>query len=180
MLPQRLIVVYNSAAPLGGWGALLFVFSLLFSCASNPPVQTPGERYLQGIWQQDSVPGQQKLITYALYRFKFTCDSFYLQQQTYSRINYGADTCMARGHWTEYMKGNYEQRHDTLRLNGFFCDAHYKIKHTSACFRIGDYTENFKVSRPQDSLLQLLSTNDVVPVRLHLVKELDCHPQIVN
>lgn len=150
---------------------------LLASCASNPPIQTPGQAYLQGEWRQDSVPGQQKLVQYALYQFKFTCDSFYVQQQTFSKINYGTDTCMARGRWTEYMKGDYVQQHDTLQLHGFFCDARHKIKNEGSCFRYGTYQENFKVSRKGDALLQLTNINDVVPLQLRLVKRLNCIPQ---
>ncbi|GAB2697445.1 hypothetical protein GCM10027037_21910 [Mucilaginibacter koreensis] len=153
-------------------------FLLLFaSCSSNPPLQQPGQAYLQGEWQQDSVAGQQKLLQYSLYRFKFTCDSFYVQQQSFSKVNNGADTCMAHGRWTEYMKGQYIQRNDTLRLRGFFCQANYRLKEPGGCFRTGVYDEYFKVTRKADSLLQLQSTLEVVPLQLHLTKKLDCHPQ---
>ncbi len=175
MFNKKIFSIQNFCSPFVGLGC--FFLLLLASCSSNPPVQTAGENYLQGEWQQDSVAGQHQLLTYSLYRFKFTCDSFYVQQQTYSKVNYGADTCMNRGHWTEYMKGNYEQRNDTLRLNGFFCDARNKLKNEGGCFRSGVYEDHFKVSHPRDSLLQLVSTNDIVPLHLRLIKKLSCHPQ---
>ena len=47
--------------------AFCFLLLAFSSCKSNPNMQTPGEGYLQGEWQQDSVPGQKALVTYSLY-----------------------------------------------------------------------------------------------------------------
>ncbi len=157
--------------------AFLILLTTLGSCSSNPPLQTAGESYLQGEWKQDSVPAQSKLLSYSLYRFRFTCDSFYMQQQSFSKVNSGYDTCMNRGRWAEYMKGNYGQRHDTLQLKGFFCNAQYKLKDAGGCFRSGVYEENFIVHQTADSLLQFISTSGVVPVSLHLTKHITCHPK---
>src|ERR1700748_2033719 len=73
---------------------LAFTFFLAFSlaaCHRNPDTQTPGQGYLQGEWQQDSVTKQSQLVNYSLYRLKFTCDSFFMTINSYSKVNTGAD-----------------------------------------------------------------------------------------
>src|ERR1700679_3466919 len=107
---------------------LLSAFCLLTACSLNPNMQGQGENYLQGEWQQDPTPVQKQLVTYSLYHFTFTCDSVYIKQQTFSKVNYGSDTCMNNGHWTEYIRGTYTQRHDTLYLKGVFCNADHSLK----------------------------------------------------
>src|SRR5438093_107220 len=77
----------------------------LSACSMNPNYQKPGLTYLQGEWKQDSVPAQKRLVTYSLYDIKFSCDSFVMKISTVSKINYGADTCMNKGHWDEYIRG---------------------------------------------------------------------------
>src|SRR5471030_2433952 len=78
---------------------------ILASCSMNPNMQTKGESFLQGEWQQDSVAGQKQLITYSLYHLKFSCDSFFMSIKSFSKVNTGADTCMNSGHWAEYVRG---------------------------------------------------------------------------
>lgn len=151
---------------------LLFAFS---SCRMNPNMQTPGQAYLQGEWQQDSVPGQKALLTYSLYHLRFSCDSFFMSIKTFSKVNYGADTCMSHGHWTEYTRGHYEQRNDTLFLKGQFCNPDYTIKEIANCFRLGVYEEFFKVSKKTDSLIQFSSTSGVIPINARLIKRTSCH-----
>src|SRR5580692_5786532 len=56
-------------------GFLLSAFCF-YGCQLNPNMQTQGESYLQGEWQQDSIPGQKALLSYSLYHLRFTCDSF--------------------------------------------------------------------------------------------------------
>jgi hypothetical protein len=143
----------------------------------NPNMQTPGEGYLQGEWQQDSVPKQRQLVTYSLYHLKFDCDSFFVAINSSSKVNTGADTCMRSGHWTEYCKGTYEQKHDTLHLKGQFCNADFTIKDDQGCFRSGDYEDFFKVSKKADSLVQFASTTNVIPINAHLIKRTSCHPK---
>src|SRR5882757_7687204 len=81
---------------------LPFAF-LIASCSMNPDMQTAGEKYVQGEWQQDSVPAQKRLVAYSLYDLKFSCDSFFMKISSYSKVNYGSDTCMNSGHWAEYI-----------------------------------------------------------------------------
>ncbi len=157
---------------------LPFAFSLLafsFGCRLNPNMQTPGEGYLQGEWQQDSVTKQTQLLSYSLYHLKFSCDSFFVTIRSFSKVNTGADTCMNSGHWTEYCRGTYEQKHDTLHLKGQFCNADMTIKDDKGCFRSGDYEEIFKISKKSDSLIRFASTSNVIPIDARLIKRTSCH-----
>ena len=140
-------------------------------------MQTPGESYLQGEWQQDSVAGQKRLLSYSLYHFKFSCDSFFVAIKSYSKVNTGPDTCMRSGRWAEYCKGTYSQKQDTLHLKGQFCNADFSIKDDKGCFRSGDFEEIFKVSKKGGSLIRLESTSDVIPIDARLVKRLSCQPK---
>jgi hypothetical protein len=152
----------------------LFIFT---SCRFNPKVQGKGEFYLQGEWQQDSIPAQKKLLNYSLYRFKFTCDSFYVQISSFSKVNYGADTCMNAGHWKEYAKGFYEQKSDTLHLKGFFSNADFSLKNEGGCFRSGVYDEAFKTTKKTDSIIQFINTTGVIPFNARLIKRTTCNPK---
>jgi hypothetical protein len=157
--------------------AIGFGLSAVSSCGFNPNMQTPGETYLQGEWKQDSVPEQKQLLTYSLYQLKFSCDSFFVAIHSFSKINTGPDTCMRSGSWTEYCRGTYEQKHDTLHLKGQFCNADMSIKDDKGCFRSGDYEEVFKVSKKTDSLIQFSSTTNVIPINAHLIKRTSCKPK---
>ena len=157
-------------------GLLLSALSLS-SCNLNPNMQTQGENYLQGEWQQDSVPDQKQLVSYSLYHLKFSCDSFFVEIHSFSKVNTGPDTCMNSGHWTEYCRGTYEQKHDTLHLKGQFCNADMTIKDDKGCFRSGDYEEFFKVTKKTDSLVQFASISNVIPINAHLIKRTSCIPK---
>jgi len=153
------------------------LLALSSSCHLNANMQTQGEGYLQGEWQQDSVPAQKLLVTYSLYHLKFSCDSFFMTINSSSKVNTGSDTCMNSGRWAEYAKGTYVQEHDTLNLKGQFCNADMTIKNDKGCFRSGDYEELFRISKKTDSTLQFLSTSSVIPINVHLVKRTTCHPK---
>jgi len=146
----------------------------LSACSMNPNMQKPGLTYLQGEWKQDSVPAEKKLVTYSLYDIKFSCDSFVMKISTVSKVNYGADTCMNKGHWDEYIRGTYSQKQDTLHLKGEFCNANLSYKDEKTCFRWGNYEEFFKVKQTNDSLIQFISTSNVIPINARLVKRTNC------
>jgi hypothetical protein len=152
-------------------------FLFLSSCSSNPAFQGKGEAYVQGEWQQKAEAVDQQLLTYTLYHFRFSCDSFFVAMQTNSKVNYGADTCMNSGHWAEYAKGKYTQHTDTLVMKGFFCNANYSLKDVGGCFRSGVYEEYFKTAKIGDTLLRLTSTSSVLPINLHLIKRTNCVPK---
>jgi len=149
----------------------------LGSCSMNPDYQKPGVKYLQGEWRQDTVPAQKKLVTYSLYDLKFSCDSFLMKISTVSKVNYGADTCMNSGHWTEYIRGTYVQKQDTLHLKGQFCNADGSYKDEKSCFRYGDYEEFYKVKQKADSLIEFTSTSNVIPINARLIKRTSCIPK---
>lgn len=150
---------------------------LLSSCSHNANYQGKGEAAFQGEWKQDTTSAQKLLVSYSLYDFRFSCDSFYIRINTFSKAH-SADSCEKSGHWTEYAKGNYEMHHDTLRLKGFFCLPNWKIKYEDGgCFRYGVYEEGFKISKKTDSVYQLLSTASVNPFNIRLTKRITCTPQ---
>ncbi|OJW17264.1 fumarate hydratase [Mucilaginibacter sp. 44-25] len=154
------------------------LFALSFNaCKFNPDVQTPGQAYLQGEWKQDSVTMQQQLVSYSLYNLKFTCDSFFVRINTFSKVNAGADSCTRSGHWAEYAKGVYEQKNDTLHVRGLFCNADYSYKDPTGCLRSGVYEEYFKVKKKTDSLISLSPTSGVLQVDLRLIKRTACNPK---
>ncbi len=156
---------------------LLALSLLLTSCSFNPAIQGNGEAYLQGEWKEDSIAAEKQLVTYSLHQFKFECDSFFVTIITTSKVNYGADTCMNRGRWTEYIKGRYQQKADTLHLKGFYCNADKSLKELNTCFHSGVYEEFFSVTKGSDSLLKFSSSSAVVPLNLKLVKRTVCTPK---
>jgi hypothetical protein len=151
------------------------ILALYPGCTPNANLQGKGEVYLQGEWQQYPVPKEKQLLEYSIYHFRFSCDSFFVQINTFSKVNNGADTCMNSGRWSEYVRGSYQQRNDTLHLRGQFCNADYSLKQEGGCFRSGIYEEFFKISKKSDSLLQFSSTSNVIPINAHLIKHTACN-----
>lgn len=162
---------------LSTFALMAFCFSLLISCSFNPDKQTAGQEYLQGEWQQDSLPEQKQLLSYSLYHFKFSCDSFFVAINSYSKVNTGADSCMSSGHWTEYCRGTYEQRNDTLHMKGLFCNADMTLKDDKGCFRSGNYEEFFKITKKADSIIQFAGISSVIPINARLIKRTSCVPK---
>jgi len=155
----------------------LLLASCFFSCSFNPPLQSNGSANLQGIWQQDSIGNIKQLLGYQLFNFRFSCDSVYLVLNNYSKVNTGADTCMNKGHWLEYVRANYDQRNDTLHVKGFYTDAHHRLKDERTCFNSGPYEQRFKVKMVGDSTIDLLPLSNSTTIRLKLIKKLSCVPQ---
>jgi hypothetical protein len=155
----------------------LIILALCPGCTTNANLQGNGEVYLQGEWRQDTVPKEKQLLEYSIYHFRFSCDSFFVQINSFSKVNSGADTCMNLGKWSEYIRGSYQQRRDTLHLRGQFCNADYSLKQEGGCFRSGIYEEFFKVSKKTDSLVQFSSTSNVIPINAHLIRRTTCNPK---
>lgn len=156
--------------------ALFFVVLMAISCRRLPNVQGEGSASLQGIWNQDSVPGSDKLLSYTKHRYKFSCDSFYVDLVTYSKANYYADSCFNNGVWKEYAKGVYELRADTLFLLGTWTKANYKQK-VSGCYHIGQYIRNFKIKTAEPGHLNLESIDEQRDINLVLKQQIKCVPQ---
>jgi hypothetical protein len=148
------------------------------ACRFNPNMQEPGVAALQGEWQQDTSALQKKLLNYSLYHFRFSCDSFFVSVNSFSKANGGyPDSCVKNGRWGEYAKGVYIQKNDTLRLKGLFCNANFSYKNEGGCFRSGNYEEVFKLSQKADSSIQFLPTSSVIPFNARLIKRTTCNPK---
>ncbi|MGN6178067.1 MAG: fumarate hydratase [Mucilaginibacter sp.] len=156
-------------------GFLLSAFCILLcSCHMNPNMQTPGQAWLQGEWQQDSVADQKQLISYSLYHIKFDCDSFFMTIRTFSKVNYGVDSCTSKGYWIEYTAGHYEQRHDTLYLKGDYTNPDFTLKTNTDCLHSGVYKEIFKITQQSDSVIRFASTSGVIPLSARRIKRTTC------
>lgn len=152
-----------------GFGLLIFVFS----CVRMPNVQGVGESKLQGLWHQDSVVNASQLLNYTQHQFKFSCDSFYVDLTTHSKVNYYEEDCFNGGIWKEYAKGTYIVSGDTLFLTGTFTKENYKQK-VSGCYRNGRYLVNFKIKSTRDSVLVLEGLNDQKECILSLKEKITC------
>lgn len=156
-----------------------FTFLLLitlFSCKFNAPIQGQGVAALQGEWVQDSVAMQNNLVSYSLHRFRFSCDSFFVQLHTFSKVSAGIDSCMQSGEWTEQAIGTYQLKNDTLLLKGFFATDDYRIKE-DGCLRKGIYEEAFVIRHESDSSLNMNSLFGTIPLNLRLKERTDCVPK---
>ena len=154
----------------------LFCLMAFLSCERRPNVQGNGEIFLQGIWNQDSIPNAAKLLNYTQHHIKFTCDSFYVDLTTHSKVNYYEDPCYNNGVWKEYAKGVYEVRKDSLFLLGTYTKENYKQK-VSGCYTIGIYRKNFLVKSADANRLFLQGLSDQREVHLSLKQRIVCVPQ---
>jgi CTP:phosphocholine cytidylyltransferase-like protein len=157
----------------------LSIFSLLVvfvACSRLPNVQGNGEALLQGVWNQDSVANAAQLLNYTAHKFKFSCDSFYVDLTTHSKVNYYEEACFNKGVWKEYAKGTYVVKGDTLFLKGTFTKANYKQK-VSGCYRNGQYLNNFKIKSATATSLSLVGLNDHKEVVMALKEKINCVPK---
>lgn len=155
---------------------LLFIFGVAASCRRLPNLQGEGSTFLQGVWNQDSIANADKLLNYTQHKFKFTCDSFYVDLTTHSKVNYYTDSCFNGGIWKEYAKGVYAVRGDSLFLEGTYTKANYKQK-ISGCYQIGRYIKSFYIRSAATDRLQLESVNDQRECNLTLKEQIICIPK---
>jgi hypothetical protein len=156
------------------FGLVLLAFA--FSCTRLPNVQGKGTAFLQGIWNQDRIANSTELLNYTQHRFKITCDSFYVELTTFSKVNYYADSCFNKGIWKEFAKGTYAVSGDTLLLSGTFTKANYKQKVTG-CYRTGRYVTSFKIKSTTENKIMLESLNDGRACELTLKQKIKCVPK---
>lgn len=136
---------------------LLCVFAVvLTACWFNTSTQKPGAKYLQGKWAEVSDFKNFDLIEYKKRDFKFTCDSFYLTLNNSSEANFEQDSCYKNGKWTEYVKGVYTLKGDTILLKGAYVSKTFKFK-KSACYTTGSFEETFLYQSSSDSVLKIKS-----------------------
>ncbi|MCX2450401.1 fumarate hydratase [Pedobacter sp. PLR] len=156
--------------------SLLLISGLFAACTRLPNVQGKGEAFLQGVWNQDSIPNKEQLLNYTQHKFKFTCDSFYVDLTTHSKVNYYSDSCFNNGVWKEYAKGVYEVRNDSLILEGTYTKANYKQKVTG-CYQIGRYVRSFFVKSFEPEKLSLVNASDQRECNLVLKEKIVCEPK---
>lgn len=151
---------------------------LLFcsACKFNPNIQGEGTPYLQGVWTQDTVLHQDQLLTYSLYRFKFTCDSVYITLKTFSKAKTVVDSCYGDGQWEEYARGVYLVRNDSLLIESTFTHSNWRQK-LSGCHRIGQFLPRFKLAKYTDDSLYLESQYYQMPVNLRKMEDITCVPK---
>ncbi len=158
----------------------LFLAGMLFllasSCRFNPDIQYEGADYLQGVWRQDSIPMQDALLQYTLHELKFTCDSIYATMHVTSKAKNIADSCYNEGQWTEYAKGIYVVRGDSLLVDGLYTKADWRQK-ISGCYRIGQYLPRFKIVRYTADSLILENRYDQRPLLLRKTADITCVPK---
>ncbi|SEA25242.1 hypothetical protein SAMN05443550_102429 [Pedobacter hartonius] len=155
---------------------ILLCLTAFLGCERRPNVQGNGETFLQGVWNQDSIANSAKLLNYTQHHIKFTCDSFYVDLTTHSKVNYYEDPCYNNGIWKEYAKGVYEVRKDSLFLEGTYTKSNYKQK-VSGCYTIGIYRKSFLVKSSDASHLYLQGLSDQRDVNLVLKQKITCVPQ---
>jgi len=152
---------------------LLLIVGVITACKRLPNVQGKGEAFLQGVWSQDSVTNADQLLSYTQHKFKFTCDSFYVDLTTHSKVNYYADSCYNNGVWKEYAKGVYVVRNDSLFMEGDYAKSNYKQK-VSGCFHTGRYIKSFYVKSISPKLIQMESASDQRDINLVLKARIIC------
>lgn len=135
------------------WRPALLLLLLFAACRFNPDIHNENLTYLHGAWVQDSVAMQRDLLQYTLHELKFTADSVYMTLHTVANVQKTTDSCYGNGQWTEYTRGLYVVRGDSLLVEGWYREANGKLK-TSGCHNIGKYRPRFKIIRQTaDSLV---------------------------
>ena len=157
------------------------VFSVLAysSCKFNPNLQGIGTESLQGTWEEDSVDFQDQKLQYSKHRFRFSCDSVYVTIQTFAKVNMYPDSCFNNGTWTEYAKGTYLTKQDTLIVNATFTKSNFKQK-ISGCYRIGQYLPAFVIRKNTVDSLYLESIQQHLQLKLSLKERTICVQKPLN
>jgi hypothetical protein len=152
------------------------ILTICASCQRLPDVQGKGLRSIQGVWNEDHIDHADQLLTYTQQKFKFSCDSFYVDLVTHSKVNYYEDSCFNKGVWKEYAKGVYQVKGDTILLEGTYTKSNYKQK-TSGCYQIGRYLKTFYVSAAKKDTLVLENVTDQRKSVLALKEAFNCVPK---
>ncbi|HLW50669.1 MAG TPA: hypothetical protein VKZ78_06820 [Sphingobacteriaceae bacterium] len=148
----------------------------LTGCKLNSEYQHPGADYLQGVWVQDEQPLQDDLLQYTLHEFRITCDSIYAVLHTHSKARNIPDSCYNDGNWTEYAKGVYVVRGDSMIVDGLYTRADGKQK-ISGCYRSGQFLPRFEIISYSADSLVLLNRFDQRPITLRKTEDIICVPR---
>lgn len=139
-------------------------------------MQERGSDFMQGVWVEDSVVYQNQLLQYTKHRFKITCDSFYVTMDTYAKTNTFTDTCFNNGHFTEYAKGLYATKQDSIFFSGTFTKSNFKQK-ISGCYRLGEYLSAFVIKRKGQDTILLDNKMQHLPIELIRKEKIVCVPK---
>ena len=149
------------------------------SCKFNPNMQGKGRDHLQGLWEEGTVSYQNERLQYSKNQFRFSCDSVYITIQTFAKVNNYPDSCFNNGNWTEYAKGVYETKKDTLLITATFTKSNFKQK-ISGCYRIGQYLPAFVIKKSIGDTLLLEGLLDHLPLNLILKEKTLCIQKPLN
>ncbi|MDB5121191.1 MAG: fumarate hydratase [Sphingobacteriales bacterium] len=142
-------------------------------------MQEQGADFMQGVWVEDSVVYQNQLLQYTKHRFKITCDSFYVMMDTYAKTNTFTDSCFNNGHFTEYAKGLYATKKDSIFFSGTFTKSNFKQK-ISGCYRVGEYLTSFIIKPKGKDTLLLENKMQHLPIILVRKEKIICIPKPID
>lgn len=157
-------------------GSCFLFLICLTGCTRLPDIQGRGSEAFQGVWAQDSIENEGKLLTYTKHDFRITCDSFYVNLITHSKANYYLDSCFNNGIWKEYAKGVYAVRNDSLFLVGTYTKENYRQK-ISGCYQVGQYIKSFKILKMQKKKIVMESSDNQRIISLVLKEQITCVPK---
>ncbi|WFB62996.1 fumarate hydratase [Sphingobacterium sp. WM] len=155
---------------------LLGMLFLLPACQRHSDMQGEGAAYLQGVWVQDSIPGQEQMLNYTLHKVRFICDSVYVEMDVKNSVQSIPDSCYQGGKWKEYAKAVYSIRADSMIVEGVYTRENGKQK-ISGCYKHGPYVPRYLIkSKSKDSLV-LENKFDSRPIVLRKVMDVTCVPK---
>lgn len=161
------------------FGFMILCTAALGSCKFNENMQGKGRDDLQGIWEEGTVAYQNERLQYSKHHFRFSCDSVYVTIETFAKVNTYPDSCFNNGNWTEYAKGIYETKKDTLLISATFTKPDFKQK-ISGCYRIGQYLPAFVIRESTADTLYLEGLQDHLPLSLVLKERTSCVQKPLN
>ncbi|MGJ1206163.1 fumarate hydratase [Sphingobacterium lactis] len=154
----------------------LGMLSIFAGCQRHSDMQDEGEDYLQGIWVQDSIPGQAAMLNYTIHEMKFTCDSIYVTMHVHNKVKSIPDSCYGDGTWTETAKAVYSVRQDSMIVEGVYTKPNGKQK-ISGCHKHGQYIPRFMISAKGGDSLILENKFEGRPIVLRKTADITCVPK---
>lgn len=154
----------------------LGVSLLNIGCERHSSLQSEGADYLHGVWAQDSIPLHEQMLRFTLHEIKFNCDSIYTTMNVHEKNQRVPDSCFNGGKWSEYAKGVYVVRGDSLIVEGVFTKDNWKQK-ISGCHRQGQYLPRYKIAYVSEDSLVLESKFEQIPIILRKIEDIECVPK---
>lgn len=148
----------------------------VIGCQRHSDMQTEGVFELQGVWVQDSVENQDKLLSYTLNTFTFRCDSVYTTMDVHAKVQKIPDSCYNNGNWQEYAKGVYVQRGDSIIVEGIYTKENGKQK-ISGCYKQGQYLPRYKILFMSADSVVLQNKFESSPIVLRKTQDIVCVPK---